>query len=82
VSPSTKPIVAASDVGSRAMASTMVVAGPSNTSAAPTARIRDARLYVVATNPVGHPNQVATTIEREDGSVDGVEARIAHLPRC
>jgi|SRR5216110_3378226 len=63
---------AASDVGSRAMVSTMVVAGPSNASAAATARIHDARLYVVATNPVLNPKEVATTISTRTATSMGL----------
>ena len=65
-------LVAASGVGSRAMVSTMVVAGPSNASAAATARIHDARLFVVATNPVLNPKASRHDDEDEDGGSMGL----------
>ena len=63
---------AASDVRSRATVSTMVVAGPSNASAAATARIHDARLFVVATNPVLNPKASRHDDEDEDGGSMGL----------
>src|SRR6266849_3636314 len=78
----TKPIVAASGVGPLARISTIVIAGPSNASAAVTARTHDARLYVVATNPDRYPRHAATTTKASTAASTGLTAGSVTRPRC
>jgi len=50
-------------------------------SAAATARIHEATLYIVATNPVGKPVTTARPAS-DDDRIDEVEGRVAQSLRC
>src|SRR2546423_3057392 len=78
----TKPMVTASGSGGGAMVSTTEVAGPANASAAATARIHEARLYVVATKPVRYPYHAATPMSRRTAASTGLKPRSVTRCRC